>query len=217
MCGHRVPVAREPIRNDHGYGPGGELDGLLRRADTARADIRMVRTDTIGAAQLVLRRLPVGQLPGIRTRLPIRPKAAADHQHDHVVLAGHSQPMGRRDVRRPGLDDRPIRAGSVLRVHVPNDPRHNGQVGTAARTRPARRIRGQWYTTRHHDHAGYVRVHVQQEHVRLADRLLSERRRRVDVGDHLDAARVFVAVLAPVRQPRRTGLHPSVVGQHRQA
>lgn len=214
MCGHWVPGAREPVRNDHGHGPDGELNGLLRRADTARADIRMVRADAIDAAQFVLRRLLVGQFPGIHTRLPVRPEATADHQHVHVVRAGRGQPVGRRDVRRPGLGGRQIRTGPVLRVHVPNDPRHNGQVGAAARAQPARRVRGQWHTNGHHDHAGHVRVYVQQKHAGLADRLLPERRRRVGLDDHMDAAGRLVAVLASVRQPRRTGLHPSVVGQH---
>jgi len=195
--GQWVPAPRKPVRNDHGHGPGGELDGLFQRAQAARANIRVVGPHAVHVAQLVLRRIPAGQHTGVRSRVPVRPKDAAGTQHDRVVRPGLGQSVGRADVRRLGSGGHPVDAGPVFRVYVPHDSRDNGSVGAAARARSARWLRHQRHTTGHNGHAGRLRVPFRQL-AGLARRLLPEWRRGACVdGSVVDAGR-RLTVLAQV-------------------
>jgi len=212
--GQRLPAPGEPVRDDRGHEPRVQLDGAAQGTGAPRADVRLDELDAVAVAQLVLRRLPVGQLPGIRARVPVQQQDAVGVQHDRLVAAGHRQPGRGRVVRRARPDRHAVRAGPVLRVHVPHDPRHNGQVGAAARARPARRVRRQRHTAGHHAHAGRVRRAVRQRHG-LADRVLRERRRRAGVDGPLAAAGRRVAVRTPFHRPGREGLHTTVARQHR--
>lgn len=206
MRGEQLLPARGPVRDHRGHDAGGELDGLLQGGGGAHTDIRLDRVHAVRAAQLVLRRLPAGQLPGVRARVPVQQQDAAGVQHGRGVRAQRLQPA--RGVRdgRVRADGRPVRAGPVLRVRVPHDPRHHGPVGAAARAQPARRVRAQRHTAGHHGHAGRVRRPVRQR-VGLAVRLLPGRRHRAGVDGRLAAAGRRVAVRAPVPRPARAGVH----------
>jgi len=215
MRGQRIPDPGEPVRHHCGHEPRDQLDGLLSRTGRPRADIRVDQLAAVGAAQHVLRRLPAGQLSGVRARVPIRQQDATGVQHDRLVFADHHQPTGGIRVWCPRPGGRPVRTGPIVGVHVPHGARHHVQVGAAARARPVGRVHQQWNTAGHHDHDGRFWCAVQQLDG-LAERLLPERRLRVGVDGHLATAGLRVAVHAPVRQPGRDGLHPEVARQHRQ-
>lgn len=212
--GVRVPDPGEPVRHHRGHEPRDELDGLLPGTGRPRADIRVDQLDAVGAAEHVLRRLPGGQLSGVRARVPVRQQDTAGVQHDRLVFAVHRQPAAGVRVRRPRPGGHPVRAGPVVGVYVPYGARHHVQVFAATRARPVGRVHQQWHTAGHHGHAGHFWYAVQQRE-RLADRLLPERRRRAGVDGRLATAGRRVAVHSSVHRSGREGLHPEVAHQHR--
>lgn len=209
----RLPAQGEPVRDHSGNEPRDELDGLLQGGAAPRADIRVAHVHAVGAAQLVLRRLPVGQLPRVRARVPVRQQEAAGVEHGHLVAAVRSHAARGHGVRRARHGGHPDRAGPDLRVHVPHGARHNGQVVAAARAQPARRLHHQRHTAGHHGHARAVRRPVQQRSG-MAGRVLRERHHRARVDGRLATAGRRVARHAPVHRPAREGLHTSVAGKH---
>lgn len=197
----RLPAPGKPVGDYSGHEPGDEFDGLQGRGVATHTDIQLDDNHAIHDAELVLRRLPVGQLSGLGARMPVRQQEAASVQHLRHVVAGHRQPNRSADVRRACAHHHPIRAGPVVCVHVPNGARHHGSVGAAERAQPACRVHHEWHTAGHYDHAGRVR-RAGQHPIRLADRLLCERRRRARVDRHLAAAGRRVHAQTPVRRSR---------------
>lgn len=129
--GLQLSAPSKLVRDHCGHESDIQLDRLFQRTGTPRTDIRMEAIHAVRNAELVLYRLLFGQLPGVRVGLSVQQQDTPGVQHDNFVGAGHHLPAGGDRVWRPGPDSHPVRAGFVVCVHVPHDPRHNGQVGAA--------------------------------------------------------------------------------------